>query len=105
MNEVIPNEIISDGIGQLYYLLPIPFIAFILAVSIWLGFTRLNGETKKYYKLYNIISALILATVAYFFIPVDKRFINDIPTLIISIISSGVFVEIFVFWRKKKYKK
>ena len=89
--QIIPKEIINDGIGQIYYLLPIPFIALILGISIWLGFTRINGQTNKFYKLYNVISAISLAVIAHFTIPVDDRVVKDIPTLIFSIVFSGVF--------------
>lgn len=102
MNDIIPTEIVNDGIGQLYYLLPLPFIALVLGTSIWLGFTKLSGVVKTNYKLYNVITAIIFAAISYFIIPVDESKVNDIPTLIISIISSGVVVEIFIYWRQKK---
>lgn len=104
-DQLIPKEIISDGIGQIYYILPIPFIALILAISIWVGFTKLNGEVLKGYKVYNALIAVSLATVAYYTIPVDQLKVNDIPTLIVAVITSGLFIEIFVYWRKKKSKK
>jgi hypothetical protein len=103
--QIIPKEIISEGIGEIYYLLPIPFIALVLMASIWLGIINLDGTKVKLYKLYNAIIAISYAVMAHFFIPVDERKINDIPTLVISIVASGVFVEIFLYWRKNKSKK
>jgi len=102
MNEqLIPKEIISDGIGQIYYLLPIPFIVLVLVMSIWLGFTNLNGETVKGYKVYNVLTALGLAVLAHFTISVYDRVVKDIPTLIIRIVFLVLFIDIFIFWRKK----
>ena len=104
MDEIIPKEIISEGIGEIYYLLPIPFIVLVLMASIWLGIISLDGTRVKMYKLYNAIIAISYAVLAHFTIPVDDRKVNNIPTLIISIVSSGVIVEIFLYWRKKKQK-
>lgn len=101
----IIETVINDGIGQIYYLLPLPFISLVVAISIWLGFTKIDGTFVKGYKIYNIFSALILAAVIYFFVPVDKQVVNDIPTLIISVVFSGLFIEIFVFLRKKKTRR
>ena len=100
----IANEIINEGVGELFYMLPLPFIAAVVSISIWLGFTKIDGTTKKKYKLYNVISAVSIAALAHFTIPVGEAKVHDIPTLIISIVFSGVALEIFVYWRKKKNK-
>lgn len=105
MNEkIIPQQAISEGLGEVFYLLPLPFIIMVIGVSLWLGIIRLNGSSVKLYKLYNTIVAVSLAVIAHFTIPVDEVKVNDIPTLIVAIISSGVFIEIFIYWRKKKNK-
>jgi hypothetical protein len=105
MNEIIPKEIISDGVGQIYYLLPIPFIVMVLMASIWLGIIKLDGTKVKFYKIYNALIAVAYAVIAHFYIPVDERIVNDIPTLVISIVASGVSIEIFSYWRKRKTDK
>ena len=103
--QLIPKEIINEGIGELYYLLPIPFIALVIMASIWLSIIGWDGSRKKYYKLYNAIIAIAYAAVAYFFIEVDKTQVNNIPTLIISIVSSGFCIELVLYYRKRKHSK
>ena len=106
MNEnYIPKEAISEGLGEVFYLLPIPFIALVIGMSLWLGIIKLNGNVVKRYKLYNSLLAVSLAIIAYFTIPIDQLKVKDLPTLIISIIASGAFIEVFIFWRKRKSNK
>lgn len=106
MNEaIIPKEIISEGIGEIYYLLPIPFIALVLMLSVFIGIIRFDGTAIKHYKLYNALIAISYAVIAHFTIPVDERRVNDLPTLIISIVTSGFMIELFLYWRRNKIRK
>ena len=100
--QIVPKEIINEGIGEIYYLLPVPFIVLVIMASVWLGIIKWNGNKIKNYKFYNAVIAIVYAVIAYYTIPVDERKVNDLPTLIISIVASGFFIELFVYWRKRK---
>jgi hypothetical protein len=104
--DILPKEAISEGIGELFYLLPLPFILTVLGISIWFGIIKLDGTVLKGYKIYNLIIIVGLSALAHFTIPIDEELkVRDIPTLIMSAVFSGVFIEIFIFWRKKKNEK
>lgn len=100
--DIIPTDLINEGVRGAFELMPLVYIIIVIMAVIGFGIVNFRGESIKYYRIWVMVVAAIFAAIAYFLLPQGQINIRNIPTLIIGAVASLFFIELFIFWRKKK---
>lgn len=102
MNDYLPSEQIQEGLRGFLEILPFVYVLMVIITVIAFGIVKFNGDTIKNYKIYVLLIGLCFAGITYLFYPSEEVKIRDIPTLIVGCISSLFFLQLFIYWRKRK---